>query len=58
MIAAFLLIVCSAFWIAFSFIIKTKNLESSVFFKVIPFVTGMIALGVALGMLNVINVSV
>lgn len=58
MIAAILLIVCSVFWIIFSFVTKTKNFVSSVVFKVIPFATGMIVLGIALGMLGVINIPV
>ncbi len=58
MIAAILLMICGAFWIASSFINKTKNVQSTIFYNVIPFVTGVITFGIALGMIGVINIPV
>lgn len=58
MITAIILMVCGAFWIVSSFINNTKNVASAIFYKVIPFTTGVIAVGIALGMLGVINIPV
>lgn len=58
MVIAVILMVCGAFWITSSFINNTKNVVSAMFYKVIPFVTGIIAVGIALGMLGVINIPV
>lgn len=58
MIDAILLMICGAFWIVSSFLSKTKNVQSTIFYNVIPFATGVIAFGVALGMLGVINIPV
>ena len=36
-----ILMVCGAFWIVFSLVNITKNIKSAIFFKVIPFFTGL-----------------
>ncbi len=56
MVAAIILIICGAFWIVSSFINNTKNVASAMFYKVIPFTTGILSIGIALGMLGVINI--
>lgn len=58
MTAAVILIICCAFWIMSSFLNNTKNVVSAIVYKVIPFTTGMITIGIALGMLDVINIPV
>ena len=58
MVTAIILMICGAFWIVFSFLKNTKNVASAMFYRVIPFTTGMIVVGIALGMLGVINVPV
>lgn len=58
MVTAIILMICGAFWIVFSFLNNTKNVASAMFYRVIPFTTGMIVVGIALGMLGVINVPV
>lgn len=58
MVIAVILMVCGAFWITSSFINNTKDVASAMFYKVVPFVTGIIAVGIALGMLGVINIPV
>lgn len=56
MFAPIILMICGGFWILSSFVNKTKNFSSSMFYNVIPFVTGVLVFGVALGMLGVINI--
>lgn len=58
MTAAVILIICGAFWIMSSFLNNTKNVVSAIVYKVIPFTTGMITIGIALGMLDVISIPV
>lgn len=57
MTVAIILMIC-AFWIVSSFLSKTKNVQSTIFYNVIPFITGVIAFGIALGMIGVINIPV
>lgn len=54
MVVAIILMICGAFWIVSSFMNNTKNVASAIYYKVIPFTTGIIALG----MLGVINIPV
>lgn len=35
------LMICGAFWITFSLLNNTRNIKSAIFFKVIPFFTGL-----------------
>lgn len=58
MTAAVILIICGACGIMSSFLNNTKNVVSAIVYKVIPFTTGMITIGIALGMLDVINIPV
>ena len=58
MTVAIILMICGAFWIVSSFLSKTKNVQSTIFYNVIPFITGVIAFRIALGMIGVINIPV
>lgn len=44
MIMGIILMVCGVFWIVFSFIQRTKNFASAMFYKVIPFFTGLVTI--------------
>ena len=50
------LIICGVIWISMSFITKTKNLPSSILFKVIPFFTGIATVMCAMQLYGWINI--
>ena len=51
------LLVCDLYWIMFSFIVSTKKCYASLFFKVIPFFTGIITSLWALKLLGIVNMT-
>jgi len=46
--------ICGVFWVIFSLISKTKNLYSSILYKVFPFITGMVCVFSSLKLLGFI----
>ncbi len=46
--------VCGVYWVIFSLITKTKNFISSILFKVLPFMTGMVCVFSSLKLLGFI----
>lgn len=51
-----LLMICGCYWIVSSLILNTKNWSSALFFKVLPFFTGVITCLCAMDMLNWVNI--
>ena len=58
MTVAIILMICGAFWIVSSFLSKTKNVQSTIFYNVIPVITVVIVFGIAVGVIFVINIPV
>ena len=56
MIMEIIMMVCGVFWIAFSLIINTKNFASAIYFKVIPFFTGLAVIMCAMDLLGWVNI--
>jgi len=56
MIMEIILMVCGAFWIIFSLLNNTRNIKSAIFFKVIPFFTGLAAILCAMDLFGWVNI--
>lgn len=56
MIMEIILMVCGVFWIIFSLLNITKNIKSAIFFKVIPFFTGLATIVCAMDLLGWISI--
>lgn len=50
------LMICGAFWIIFSFLNNTCNIKSAIFFKVIPFFTGLATIVCAMDLFGWVNI--
>jgi hypothetical protein len=49
-------LICGVLWIVYSLILNTKNFVSAIFFKVIPFFTGLASIfvsGILFGFINI-----
>ena len=51
-----ILMVCGAFWITSALITNTKNIKSAIFFKVIPFFTGLATIVCAMDLFGWVNI--
>lgn len=51
-----ILMVCGIFWIIFSLIINTKNVQSAIFFKVIPFFSGIATIMCAMQLTGLLKI--
>ncbi len=50
------LMICGAFWIIFSLLNNTRNIKSAIFFKVIPFFTGLVTIVCAMDLLGWVSI--
>ena len=51
-----ILMICGAFWIIFSLLNNTQNIKSAIFFKVIPFFTGLVTIVCAMDLLDWVSI--
>lgn len=56
MIMEIILMVCGAFWIISALMTNTKNTKSAIFFKVIPFFTGLATIVCAMDLFGWVNI--
>lgn len=56
MIMGIILMVCGAFWIINALMLDTKNLKSAIWFKVIPFFTGLATIVCAMDLFGWVNI--
>lgn len=49
------LIICGLFWITMAFVVKPKDLISSLLCQVIPFITGVITTAIGLDLSGIIQ---
>lgn len=56
MIMEIILMVCGAFWIISALMTNTKNIKSAIFFKVIPFFTGLATIVCAMDLFGWVNI--
>ena len=56
MIMEIILMVCGAFWIISALMTNTKNIQSAIFFKVIPFFTGLATIVCAMDLFGWVNI--
>ena len=56
MIMGIILMVCGVWWIIFALLTKTKNVWSSILFKVIPFFTGLATIVCAMDLFGWVNI--
>ena len=50
------LLICGIYWIIFSFINRTQNVKSAIFYKVLPFFTGLAEIICAADLYGWVNV--
>ena len=50
------LMICGVFWIVHALIINTRNTASAIFFKVIPFFTGLATIMCAMDLFGWVNI--
>lgn len=51
-----ILMVCGVFWIIFSLITITRNIQSAIVYKVIPFFTGLATIMCAMDLFGWVNI--
>lgn len=51
-----ILMICGTFWIAFSLLNNTRNIKSAIFYKVIPFFTGIATVACAMDLLGWVSI--
>ena len=56
MIMEIILMACGSFWIISALMISTKNIKSAIFFKVIPFFTGLATIVCAMDLFGWVNI--
>ena len=56
MIMEIILMICGAFWIVFSLLNNTRNIKSAIFFKIIPFFTGLATIVCAMDLFGWVNI--
>jgi hypothetical protein len=56
MVMEIILMVCGAFWIISALMTNTRNIKSAIFFKVIPFFTGLATIVCAMDLLDWVNI--
>lgn len=56
MIMRIILMVCGTFWIIFSLTQHTMNFKSAMFYKVIPFFTGLATIVCAMDLFGWVNI--
>lgn len=56
MIIGIILMVCGVFWICFAFVNNTKNIMSAIFYKIIPFFTGLATIVCAMDLFGWVNI--
>lgn len=56
MIIEIILMICGAFWITSALMTNTKNTKSAIFFKVIPFFTGLATIVCAMDLFGWVNI--
>lgn len=56
MIMGIILMVCGAYWIANALLLNTKNWQSAMLFKVIPFFTGLATIVCAMDLFGWVNI--
>lgn len=56
MIMGIILMVCGVWWIISALMMNTKNIKSAIFFKVIPFFTGLATIVCAMDLFSWVNI--
>lgn len=56
MIMGIILMVCGAYWISNALLLSTKNWQSAMLFKVIPFFTGLATMVCAMDLFGWVNI--
>jgi hypothetical protein len=56
MIMEIILMVCGVFWIISALVLNTKGWKSAIFFKVIPFFTGLTTIVCAMDLFGWVNI--
>lgn len=56
MLMEIILMICGTFWIIYALMTNTKNIASAIFFKVIPFFTGLATIVCAMDLFGWVNI--
>lgn len=51
-----ILIICGAFNIVFSLIVNTKNIQSAIVYKVLPFIAGVFTILCGMNIIGYVNI--